>query len=126
MVTKKNICISCKKELKGTKLKTAKTVVDDHLIRTIRKIKKAFNAITNNKLYVCKEDLKEHKTKRKKFEKNFILTLVLAILIFLTLVILPLILGGAFNFGSVILGAVIAVLLTALMGFINYVPATKV
>ena len=62
----------------------------------------------------------------QKFEKNFILTLVLAILIFLTLVILPLILGGAFNFGSVILGAVIAVLLTALMGFINYVPATKV
>lgn len=120
------ICIICKKELTPAEIKGAKRVVDDVVIKTIRKIKNFLNVASNNELYVCKEHLEEHNKKRKNYEKSIVLTLVFALVIFLGLTLLPVFNTGEININSMLLGLIVAVLLTLLNGLIKYTPTREV
>ena len=120
------VCIICKKDLGSKNVKEAKEISDDFVIRAIRKIKNTLKIASNNKLYICKEDLETHKKRRKSFEKSLVLSVVIALLVFFGLALLPVITSGTINLGSIALGLVIALLLILLCGFLKYVPAVKV
>lgn len=124
-VEKTTVCIICREKLKPSELKRAKKVKEDKLIKTIRSIKQGLNIASNNKLYVCEKHVEEHKKKRKEFEKGLIFTAIMGIIIFLGLVLLPIFTSGNINFVSMLLGIFIAVMLTALHGFIKYTPAVE-
>jgi uncharacterized protein YhaN len=58
------VCIIHQKPSDGVPVK------DDVILKTIRKIKRAFKISTGNQLVVCKAHLEEARKKRSKFEKS--------------------------------------------------------
>ncbi|MFA5050148.1 MAG: hypothetical protein WC501_04015 [Candidatus Micrarchaeia archaeon] len=118
----KNVCIISKKELDTAELKDAKKVKDDAVIKFIRKIKKKLNMETGNNLYVSKGCIEEHTKRRKSFEKGLLIAAILAVLIFFGLVILPIIFTQSINFGSIMLGILLAIIMVVFFGLIKYTP----
>ncbi len=72
------VCIVCQNERDGKPApkdvlrrieREGAEVSDDVVIRSIRRVKKAFNIAQNNRLVVCPDCMDEHVKKRKNFEK---------------------------------------------------------
>lgn len=105
----KTVCIMCKKEVDG-----GVEVVDDIVIRVIRKIKTILRVVQGNRLVVCKDCLAEHAKRRAEFEKTVVVYGVLATLIFLVLIFL------SPRLPSVLSGIIFAVFIMSL-ALIRYV-----
>ena len=114
----KDVCIVDGKEIKrGYKVK------DDFVIRAIRKLKKRFGMLRNNRLYVCEEHLEEYKKKRRNYERMAMIVLGLIGLLFAGAIILPLFSGG-FAWESLIPFTIISVLMVLLL-LTMHVPAIE-
>jgi len=119
------VCVVGKEKLNNNEIKTARKIKEDFVIKTIRNIKQMLNVSSNNKLYVCKKHLDIHIKRRKSFEKSFVLSSTIGIIIFLILAVLPIISTGELNLGAIIGGLTIVVLIVMLAGLIKYVPALE-
>jgi len=114
--SKATVCISCEKEKPG------RPINEDAVIRGIRWVKQKLGIARNNRLVVCADCTQKHIEKRQKFERSMLQYGVLGVILFLAIVALPPLLGGSFNFGSVIAGFFIIVFLLAL-SLVQYTPA---
>jgi len=108
------VCIVCHNEKNG------RSVADDAVIRTIRRVKNSLGIATNNKLVVCDGCMGAHEEKRKKYERELAMHLVLGGLALLLFILLPIFTGG-FSLMSVFLGLVLFLFITAL-SVLQYSP----
>lgn len=115
------VCIVCQKEIKG---KGSPKVKEDNAIRFIRKIKQKVGVAKNNELYVCKEDIETHTKRRKDFEKNLIVSSVLAAGLVIFLIGLPLLMG-TLDLGNLIGSIFIGALIILVVVFFRYTPAIE-
>jgi len=114
------ICISCQTAVEGKK---AIPIKEDRIIRVIRTVKKVFGIAQMNELYVCENDLKEHKKRRNSFEKSMLFASVLAGIVVI-MVLGALLLSGRFEPWPVLSAFVIGVFVLALPLF-KYAPALE-
>ena len=114
-------CIICQKDIEN---ENAIKVKDDKIISTIRPIKEKLNVAKGNELYVCENDLEMHAKKRKAYEKDTLVALVIASLAFLFLLLLP-ILKGSFDLQFVFASFVICAAIVFMAVILKYVPATE-
>jgi cation transport ATPase len=114
------ICISCQTAVEGKK---AIRIKEDRIIRVIRAVKKAFGIAQMNELYVCEDDLKEHKKRRNSFEKSMLFASVLAGIVVI-MVLGALLLSGRLDPWPVFSAFVIGVFVLALPLF-KYAPALE-
>lgn len=115
------VCIVCHEDVSGKK---AVKVREDNIIRFIRKIKRFLRIAKNNELYVCEEHIKEHKKRRKAFEKSMLFFGVIAAIIILVFGGL-LILSGRFDPGSFISLLILGVILISFSVIFKFVPAVE-
>ncbi len=113
------VCIVCQKEI--SKDDTASMVKEDPAIALIRRVKSLFGIAKNNELYVCGNDLDAHMQKRLNFERNMMITSILAAGLILVLIGLPL-LSGRLNLGSLIGSLFIGVMIILVVVFFRYTP----
>ncbi|MBU0591819.1 hypothetical protein KKF81_01925 [Candidatus Micrarchaeota archaeon] len=114
------VCVFCQENVDG---KNAIPVKEDRIIRIIRKVKKALNIAQLNELYVCEDDLKKHKERRKTFEKSMLFASVLAGVIVL-IMIGALVLSGRFDIGALVSAFIIGAFVLILPIF-RYAPALE-
>ncbi len=113
------ICIVCQKDVEG---KSAVPVKDDAIIRSIRKVKSAFNIAQNNELYVCEDDIPVHDKRRKEFERSLVLFGVLAAVVVILLV-LTIIMSGRFDIFAFISAILIGLFILLFAIVFKYAPA---
>lgn len=112
-------CIICSKDiLEGNAAK----VKEDFIIDGIRKIKRVFNAAQGNELYVCENDVKNHAEKRKKFERNIVISSTIAILVILIIIGIPLF-AGRFDIGIFFSSIAIGLVIISVEILFEYTPA---
>jgi len=115
----RNVCIICEQEgIEG------KPVKEDAILGSIRAIKNALKIATNRRLIVCETCVPKYTEKRGRFEKTLVQYVAISAIIVVGLIALPLIAGGAFNFGALIFGVAIGAFITAL-SFTQYMPAVE-
>ncbi len=117
MASKK--CIICGKEVSGW---NAARVKEDSIIASIRKIKQVLGVAQGNELYVCESDLRNHAEKRKKFERNVVISSTIAILVVLIIIGIPL-LAGKFELITFFSSITIGILIIAVEILFEYTPA---
>ncbi len=74
------VCIVCSTNVEGKK---ASKVRDDRILKSIRSIKSLLKVAKMNELYVCENDLPKHAERRKKFERNLLIAMILSVLLFI-------------------------------------------
>ncbi|MEK6981446.1 MAG: hypothetical protein AABX38_00820 [Candidatus Micrarchaeota archaeon] len=114
-------CIICQKDIEN---ENAVKVKDDKIITTIRAIKTKLNAVKGNELYVCEKDLEVHAKKRKTYEKDTFIAMVIAGLAFLFLLLLPII-QGRIDIQFIIASLIICLAIVFMAVILKYVPATQ-
>ncbi len=112
------VCIVCEAPVEGKK---AYPVKEDNVIRAVRSVKKALNVAKMSQLYVCEEDIKKHRERRKSFENGMLLSSILAGLLFVVVIGLSLF-SGRFDLWSIFSAIVISLFILCLPLF-KYVPA---
>ena len=105
------VCIICLKEVAF-----GYPVEDDVVIRAIRAAKRRLNIAKNNELAVCEGCLEAYRQKRKKYERDLAIHVVIAAVVLLVFAILPIATTG-FSPWSILLGFALALLLIALSVF---------
>ena len=112
------VCLISKKEVEE-----GYPIVEDQVVRTIRKIKKRFGLLQNNEIVVSPEHLETYKKKREAFERNLVLYSAIAIIVVVVFSVLPIVLSGTFNFMAVLYSFLLGlmIVLFALMGYVPQV-----
>ena len=108
----KDVCIICMQNKRGYK------VIDDPVLSTIRRIKRALRIAKENRLYVCKKCYQEHKKRRGDFEKTVIIYGGLGAIIAMVLLLVN------FSLNALVVGILIILFLLFLSLF-KYHPAVK-
>ncbi|VVB66634.1 Uncharacterised protein [Candidatus Gugararchaeum adminiculabundum] len=108
----KSVCIICEKEKDGEPL------VNDYMLRFIRKIKQTLGVARNNQLVVCNDCFANHRKKREKFEKTIVQYVALGAISVVLLLVLFM------RWESVIFSLLIIVFMLSL-ALLSYHPATK-
>lgn len=118
-----NVCIICGREVNPQE---AVPVKDDIFIRTIRKIKKRFGTLRNNKLYVCKDCWEQYKKERNSFINGIMLWSVLIGVLF-AILIGSLIFSGfdIQSFIGITVGTLILWIMAMVIQLYRYRPATE-
>lgn len=106
----KTVCVVCKKERNGL------LIVDDPVIKTIRKIKARLGWLQGNRLVVCEDDVDAALAKRARFEKYLMWCAMLALGMLLVLTFT----SRAMLFG--LLAGIFGGLLVMLMPVAAYYP----
>jgi hypothetical protein len=114
------ICIIGEEDVGGTK---AYKVIDDGVIRVIRRIKQIIRLAKNNELYVCSKCAETHGKRRRDFEKMLLYCAILGAVVILLLVA-NIIISGAFDILKLVAAFVVAALIMV-MAFFKYVPAVE-
>ncbi|MCX6770052.1 MAG: hypothetical protein NT051_05245 [Candidatus Micrarchaeota archaeon] len=110
------ICIICEKESAS-----GRKVADDLVISFLRWVKKTTNTAKNNELVVCPNCIEVHSKKRAAFERNIVIYIVFAGIIFVVVALLPLF-SGKFSLGAFAIGIVMAAIIAILPILTSYSP----
>ena len=116
----KEVCIVCQKEKKGA------AIVEDFVIKGLRKIKQSLKASTGYKLVVC-EDCKEvAKKKRQNFERTLLTYMGLGGIVLLAIIITAVMSGGSIlSIIQSIIVLIFLIVLLAALSLLNYFPSFK-
>ncbi len=114
---KKMVCIVC-----GEEREEGTPVEEDVVLKSIRSVKQSLGIATNNILIVCEQCEEEYRKKREKFEKTFAQHVLFGILILLAIVVVPMLVGGVFQPGTILLGVLVAAFIIAL-SIVQYFPS---
>lgn len=109
-------CIVCEGEKSGY------AVREDAVIKAIRAVKQKLNMAKGNTLIVCHSCVEPYKKKRSEFERALVQYGLLGAFLLLLLVVVPLLIGGGFNLGTVATALLLALLIFAFSIF-RYYPA---
>ncbi len=102
--------------------KNAYKVKRDTVIKFLEQIKKKLNIYKGNELYVSKENLEVYKQKRKKFEKNFMLSMAIITLIIIIATVPALLKLDAVKFIYGLIFSLLIGILFFVFVFVQYVP----
>lgn len=117
------VCCICGKELSESEaLKGEKVYDNDLFIQVIRKVKGYLGKLKNNELYVCADDLKTYKDKRKKYLRMLYIMGIIFGLLFLTAFVFPLFLGGGISIASLLYFILLFVFVVLFIVLVSYVP----
>lgn len=108
------VCIICSQEKSGS------MVLDDAVIKAIRGIKKRFGMAKGNTLVVCALCMEKHKEKRRKYERDLVIHVVIAGIVLVVFVLAPIFTSG-FSLSSLVAGLLLAALIIGLSVF-SYSP----
>ena len=113
----KNVCI-----VTGEEVDRGYPVLEDSVIRLIRKIKAKLGTAKNNKLFVSEDHYEEYKKRRAEFEKRVMYGSIFVAVIFLVGILAPAF-SGDFQRAVLMVGpVVILTLLVAVLLLFSYVP----
>ncbi len=104
------VCIICEKETGGRR------VMDDFVIRAIRKVKSALRIAKNNTLVVCPGCIETYASKRTKYERDLVMHAIVGGMVLLLFALLPIFTTG-FSLLPILLGLMLFALIMALSVF---------
>ena len=113
----KDICI-----VTGEEVSKGYRVIDDPVIETLRKLKKALGRLQNNRLYVSEGALEEYNKRRKEFEKMVFYASITLALFFVLLWVLPLVRGDFETFLKMVIPTLVLAVILSLLLLLKYVP----